>query len=114
MKVHAANIHDTTLGGEVAKETLEKYPKIQGFSGDEAYRKTTENYVQNILKKKFNISKKDSIWKVLPKRWLVERSFAWFGNSRRLSKDYETTVTSQENMIMISFSALALRSLKFS
>ncbi|MFA6163240.1 MAG: transposase, partial [Methylobacter sp.] len=26
---------------------------------------------------------------VLPRRWVVERSFAWLGNSRRLSKDYE-------------------------
>jgi transposase len=27
---------------------------------------------------------------VLPKRWVVERSFAWFGRCRRLTKDFET------------------------
>lgn len=113
VKVHAANIHDTTLGGRVAAETLEKYPKIQGFSGDDAYRKTTENYVKNILKKRFDISKREIPWKILPKRWNVERTFAWFGNSRRLAKDYETSTHSQENMVMLSFSALALSALNF-
>ena len=39
---------------------------------------------------------------VIPKRWVVERTFAWFGNSRRLDKDLEKTVTSQEAMIKIS------------
>jgi len=114
VKVHAANIHDTTFGGEIAGQTLMKFPKIDGFSADEGYRKTTENYVKNILRKKFDISKKENPWKILPKRWNVERTFAWLGNSRRLAKDYEISTHSQENMVMLSFSALALRSLKFS
>lgn len=36
---------------------------------------------------------------VIPKRWVVERTFAWFGNSRRLDKDFEKTISSQEAMI---------------
>jgi len=114
VKVHAANIHDTNIGGEIAKNTLEKYPKIKAFSADEGYRKTTENYIKNVLKKKIHISKKEMPWKILPKRWNVERTFAWLNNFRRLSKDYETTTDSQENMVMLSFSALALSGLKFS
>ena len=39
---------------------------------------------------------------VVPKRWVVERTFAWFGNSRRLAKDFEKTISSQEAMIKIS------------
>jgi putative transposase len=39
---------------------------------------------------------------VLPKRWLVERTFAWLGNSRRLSKDYEFSTTISEGMIYLS------------
>jgi putative transposase len=39
---------------------------------------------------------------VLPKRWLVERTFAWLGNYRRLSKDYEETISSSEGMIYLA------------
>lgn len=35
-------------------------------------------------------------FKVLPKRWIVERSFAWLNHSRRLSKDYKTLPVSSE------------------
>ena len=46
---------------------------------------------------------------VSPKRWIVERTFAWANNSRRLSKDYEITIESAENMFMISHIATLLR-----
>lgn len=36
---------------------------------------------------------------ILPRRWVVERTFAWLGLSRRLSKDYETRLDSSEGMI---------------
>lgn len=39
---------------------------------------------------------------VLPKRWIVERTFAWLGHSRRLSKDYERLPESSEAMIYLS------------
>jgi putative transposase len=39
---------------------------------------------------------------VLPRRWVVERTFAWFGKHRRLSKDYERCTTSSEGMIYLA------------
>lgn len=39
---------------------------------------------------------------VLPKRWIVERTFAWLAKYRRLSKDYETLLGSSESMIRIA------------
>jgi putative transposase len=48
---------------------------------------------------------------VLPKRWIVERTFAWLGRSRRHSKDYERTTESSEAMIMISMIHLMTRRL---
>jgi putative transposase len=48
-------------------------------------------------------------FKVLSKRWIVERNFAWMGWSRRLSKDYELCPTSSETMIWISFTLTLLR-----
>jgi transposase len=50
-------------------------------------------------------------FKVLPKRWIVERNFAWMGCSRRLSKDYELCPTSAETMTWISFTHTLLRRL---
>ena len=41
-------------------------------------------------------------WAVLPQRWVVERTFSWLNNSRRLAKDFEISTASEENMIMIS------------
>lgn len=39
---------------------------------------------------------------VLPKRWVVERTFAWLGKYRRLSKDYEALPTSSESWIYVA------------
>ena len=48
---------------------------------------------------------------VLPKRWVVERTFAWLGQSRRLNKDYERLPESSEAMIYIAMSRLMVRRL---
>jgi transposase len=39
---------------------------------------------------------------VIPKRWVVERTFAWLNNSRRLAKDFEIKTIVSENFIKIS------------
>jgi putative transposase len=49
---------------------------------------------------------------VLPKRWIVERTFAWLSNHRRLSKDYERYTKTSETMIQIAMMRLMLRRLK--
>ena len=41
-------------------------------------------------------------WEVLPKRWIVERTFAWLMNFRRLVMDYERTTESVESYIYIA------------
>ena len=49
---------------------------------------------------------------LLPKRWVVERTFAWFGRCRRHSKDYERRTNSSESMLRISAIHLMLKRLK--
>lgn len=39
---------------------------------------------------------------VLPRRWIVERTFGWLGRYRRLSKDYETLAENSETLIRIA------------
>ena len=48
---------------------------------------------------------------VLPRRWVVERTFAWLNHNRRLSKDYEGCTTTSESMIYLAMIRLMLRRL---
>jgi len=49
---------------------------------------------------------------VIPKRWVVERTYSWFGHYRRLSKDYEFLPTTSEVMIFAAMVHLMVRRLK--
>lgn len=107
--VHAANIHDTKKGGPVFEEALKKYPSLEGACFDGGYRGTTVAYVENVLHKKADISLKvRDQWAVIPVRWVVERTFGWLNSWRRLSKDYEISTSSAENLVMIAFLMILL------
>lgn len=108
--VHAANIHDTVAGGRVFAKALEIYPTLLGVCADAGYRKTFETAVAD-LGRSVDISEKikPGEWQILPKRWRVERTFAWMNNSRRLSKDYEITTVSAETMTIISHISTLLK-----
>ncbi|MBV8075744.1 MAG: IS5 family transposase, partial [Planctomycetaceae bacterium] len=49
---------------------------------------------------------------LLPRRWVVERTFAWLGRYRRQSKDYERLTASSESMVRVSAIHIMLRRLK--
>ena len=51
-------------------------------------------------------------FKVLPKRWVVERTFAWFESYRRLSKDFEYKTDTSETMIKLAMIRINLNRLK--
>ena len=109
VSVHAANLSDTKQACDVLERTHEKYPTIEAFSGDGGYRGTAVEFVEERLNLKLYISMriKDG-FAVLPKRWIVERTFAWLGNFRRLSKDVEILTATSENMVRIAMLKLTL------
>ena len=102
--VHAANIHDTKGGITTAKRAYERYPSIQKFCADAGYRGTFVSDLKEQLGLSVDISEKikPHQWEKLPWRWVVERTLSWFNHSRRLSKDYEITISLAEPMIKMS------------
>jgi len=102
--VHAANIHDTKSGILPVRKALEKYPTLKAFCADAGYRNTFVNDVQKEFGMKVDISQKikPHQWEKLPWRWVVERTLGWMNSSRRLSKDYEISVASEEAMVKVS------------
>ena len=53
----------------------------------------------------------DKGFHVIPKRWIVERTFAWVGSFRRLSKDYEVLPQTSETLIYMAMTRLMLKRL---
>ena len=110
--VHAANIHDTRAGIMVVDKALKTYPTIEAISADAGYRKTFEQDVMNNHNIPVDISTKiNGEWRIIAKRWVVERNFAWLNNARRLAKDFEITVLSAESFIKIAHITQLLRNM---
>jgi len=107
--VHAANEHDSKAGCDVLKAAADKHATLEAFSGDAGYRGTAVEFVETALKLKLHISQKiKDAFAVLPTRWVVERTFAWLGNYRRLAKDFEILTQSAENMVRIAMIQITL------
>ena len=85
---------------EEAKEKLRNLKRLwvdAGYSG-ENFRRS----VQAVCGKEVEVEviRRQSVgFEVLPKRWIVERTFGWFNRFRRLSKDYELHSETSEAMI---------------
>ena len=117
--VTSAAIDDAAAAPAVLAQLHRKnYPRLQVVWADSKYH----NHALNGWKAKQRnlpwqlqvVSRPEGAqgWILLPKRWVVERSFAWMGRSRRLSKDYERRIDSSESMTRISAIHLMLKRLE--
>ena len=84
-----------------------KYSSIKTIVVDKGYSDIFSRYINDILGKIIHIGNK--IGKCY--RYVLERMFSWFGDYRRLSKDYEYTISSTESFIMIPHSMMLLKRL---
>ena len=112
--VHPANVQDRD-GARLLLATLrERFGWLRCIWADGGYAGGLIAWVRNLCPRRgtrLEIVKhgtKLDHFKILPRRWVVERTFAWLGRSRRLSKDYEHTVSSSESFIYLAMIRLML------
>lgn len=111
--VHAAHIQDRD-GAKLVFEKLTEDSKrcLHKLWADGGYRGQLVDWVRHNLDAVLEIVERDPAvkgFKLLPYRWVVERTFAWFGRCRRLSKDYERTSASSEAFIYLASIRILLR-----
>jgi putative transposase len=104
--VHAASIQDQDGAKFVLKGIRERYRRIKVVFGDSAYGRTglpawlyshCRVILQTVLRP---VNVRGFV--VLPKRWIVERTFAWMNRHRRTSKDYEVLPENSEAVLYIA------------
>jgi putative transposase len=112
--VHAANIQDRDGAKLLLQKVKGCFPRIQLVWADGGYAGKLVQWVADICGWVLEIVRRCDDLKgfhVLPRRWVVERTFGWLGRYRRLSKDYEYLTETSETMITISMIQLMLRRL---
>lgn len=113
--VHSATPHDSNSAKQVLSDLKANFPRLtkvladRGYQGDlqQWFHRHTGGCLLSIVKPEngsrgFHIQQ----W-----RWIVERSFAWLGNFRRLAKDYEITASSSKAFIQLAFIKIMLKAL---
>jgi putative transposase len=114
--IHTADIQDQD-GAKLAFEELkDRFKRLKKIFGDSAYKRSN---LPEWLEKKFGwelevVSRPAEAegFVPLPKRWIVERTFAWLGRHRRHAKDYERNTDSSKAMIYIAATERMLKCLE--
>lgn len=111
--VHAANIQDRDGAPDVLMSIRARWPWLRhvfadgGYAGDKLKAALADKgrWTIEIIKR----SDKAKGFEVLPRRWVVERTFAWLGRCRRLAKDWEKTIASATAFLLIAHIRLLTR-----
>lgn len=113
--VHAASVQDRDGAKLVLAKLAGFFPRLKLIWADGGYAGKLIEWVKQLGGWTLEIVKRSDDLKgfvVLPKRWIVERTFAWLGKYRRLSKEYEALTASSEAMILIAMINLMVHRLK--
>ena len=115
--VTTANVQDREGGKQLLNQVAQRLslPRLQRIWADGGYSgQPMVEWVQNSFGWLWDVVKRDpgsKGFKVLPRRWVVERTFGWLNNYRRLSKDYEEKTETSEALIYMAMSRTLLRRL---
>ncbi|TLN09801.1 IS5 family transposase [bacterium] len=110
--VHTANIQDRDGAKLVLEQVIGTFPRLQLIWADAGYSGKLVDWVKVMCGWVLEIVKRsDDVkgFKVLPHRWVVERTFGWLGRYRRLSKDYEGLTQSSQALIYAAMIRIMLK-----
>jgi len=110
--VSAASMSDTEAGETVLSRARTKLNRLKLVWADEGYKQGLVDWVRKMCHFVLTIVCKEQGQKgfvVQPQRWKVERSLAWLGRYRRLSKDYEYDDIYSESMVYLASIRLMLK-----
>jgi putative transposase len=111
--VHPANLQDRDGAKLVLHKLKGRFPRLRLIWADGGYAGQLIEWARELGDWLLEIVKRpdERRFVLLPRRWVVERTFAWLGRYRRLSKDYEALTESSEAFIHIAMTRLMLRRL---
>ncbi len=110
--VTAASVHDRDGAKMLLSELAGCVQRLVLIWADSAYAGELVTWVREKFKIILEIVRRSEDAKgfqVLPRRWVVERSFGWLGRCRRMSKDYERLTETSETFIYIAMIGIMLR-----
>jgi putative transposase len=100
--VHPADLSDSAAGQELLVDVTGRFPRLETVYADSAYAGLAPGGASAVAAVTVEIVKRPEAAEgfiVLAKRWIVERTFGWFGRYRRLAKEYEASCESSEDLI---------------
>jgi putative transposase len=115
--VTAASVQDRDGAKQLLKILWHRYTRLRHIWADGAYAGPLVDWVKALRPPRpirLEITKRSNAVKgfvVIPKRWIVERTFGWFNRYRRLSKDYELLPETSEAIIQVTMIHLMIRRL---
>jgi len=113
--VHPASVQDRDGAKLVMERIRDRFPRLALIWADGGYAGELVAWVKSTLGCLLQIIRRPEGTKgfqILPRRWVVERTFGWLGRYRRLSKDYERTTESSEAMVYIAMIHVMVRRLR--
>lgn len=115
LRVHTANVQDVHGAVPLLGALRTTFPKLRHIFADRVYRggqlrKAAAKFGRWRIE---IVTRTERVGTFMPepKRWVIERTFAWFGRNRRLAKDFERTIASAEAWFLIASIRLLSRRL---